>query len=97
MDSNDKAASVLELLQKKPACTNLSYRNSEGLHEFMAERAGVTHWVCYPDDVLNTSKLEELAAVAASVFDLLRAEDGPARVVIRSGIFRTMLTQAVSP
>ncbi|MEX0958501.1 MAG: hypothetical protein WDZ63_04385 [Burkholderiales bacterium] len=92
MDSHDKAISLLELLRSQPLCTNPSYTNGGGLHEFATEHAGVKHRVCFPDDLVSVTRLEDLAVVAACVFDLLRSDEGPARVIVRDGMFKTMLT-----
>lgn len=97
MDSHDKAISLLELLRSQPLCTNPSYSNGDGLHEFATENAGVSHRVCFPDDLLSVTSIEDLAVVAARVFDLLHSAEESARVIIRAGIFRTMLTQASLP
>lgn len=93
MDTHDKAISLLELLRLQPVCTNPSYTSGDGLHEFATENAGVSHRVCFPDDLLSVTRLEDLAVVAAGVFDLLRSDVESARVIVRAGTFRTMLTQ----
>ncbi|MGH8630556.1 MAG: hypothetical protein ACREU7_07305 [Burkholderiales bacterium] len=91
MEIKQKAARVLELLKLPLAGVNLRLCVDGGLHVFEADRNGVTHRVCYPDDVLAQRDPKELAMVAAAILTLLRSDPTPVDVVVRSGMFETML------
>lgn len=91
MEIKQKAARVLELLKLPLAGVNLNHCADGGLHVFEADRNGVKHRVCYPDDVLVQRDPKDLAVVAAAILTLLRSDPAPADVVVRSGMFETML------
>ncbi len=91
MDMQQKASEVLALIKQSAPDVTFSLRADKGLHEFEADRGTVTHRICYSDDVFTQRDAHELAMVAASLFSLLRSDPGPARVVVRAGMFDTML------
>ncbi len=96
MDATEKAARVLELLRQKLADASLGHSACGGMNVFESDRGDVKHRICYPDTVLAGREPEDLATVAAAIFTLLRCDPGPVRVVVRSGIFETMLREQSS-
>ena len=87
METEQKAARVFELLKLPLAGVNLSHGIEGALHVFEADRNGVKHRVCYPDDVLSQRDPKDLAMVAAAILTLLRSDPAAAEVVVRSGMF----------
>jgi hypothetical protein len=96
METHQKAAQVLELLKQPLAGMNLSHRADDGLNVFETERDGVKHRVCYPDELLTQRDPKDLALVVVAILALLRADPASARVIVRSGMFETMLRTATS-
>jgi hypothetical protein len=91
METGQKAARVFELVKAPLVGVSLSHRAEGALHVFEADRNGVKHRVCYPEDVLAQRDPKDLAMVAVAILSLLRSDPGPAEVVVRSGMFDTTL------
>jgi hypothetical protein len=91
MDMKHKAAQVFDLLRLPLADMDLRHRSGDGLNVYETDSGGIRHRICYPDEVLAQRDPKDLAMVAALIFTLLRSDPGPAQVVIRSGMFETML------
>jgi hypothetical protein len=94
METQQKSNQVLALLKETENGVTHSRRADDGLHAFTVDVAGLAHTVCYPDEVVASRPAKDLAVVAAAVLSLLRADPAPARVIVRAGMFETMLRTA---
>ena len=94
MNTDYKAALVLGILSEYLIDATVDYQAGHGVHQFSAEFDKAKHKVDFPDDIMQGRNVEELAAVALDIFDRAHAGASSIRVLVRHGVFQTILNQA---
>jgi hypothetical protein len=94
VDTDHKAAFVLEILSEYLIEATMDYQAGHGVHEFSAEFDNAKHKVNYPDDIMQDRNVTELATVALDIFDRAHARAAPVRVLVRHSAFETIMKHA---
>jgi len=91
MNTDFKAASVLERLGQSLADADLDYQAGEGIHEFIVRLGGVRHVVDFSDDLMEKKNDKDLSIVILSIVERASTQSLPVHFMVRNENFEKVM------
>ncbi|HEY5930437.1 MAG TPA: hypothetical protein VIU02_09020 [Burkholderiales bacterium] len=91
MNTDFKAASVLERLEKSLSDADIDYQAGEGIHEFIVRLGGMRHVVDFTDDLMEKKDDKDLSVVILGIVERASTQSLPVHFMVRNDNFDTVI------
>ena len=91
MNSDFKAASVLERLSTSLTDAEIDYKAGQGIHEFTVRLGGMRHVVDFSDDLMEKKNDKDLSVVILGIVKRALTQSLPVHFMVRNDNFDKLM------
>ena len=91
MNSDFKAASVVERLSTSLADAQIDYQTGQGIHEFIVRLGGMRHVVDFSDDLMEKKNDTDLSIVILEIVERASTQSMPVYFMVRNDNFDMLM------
>jgi hypothetical protein len=91
LNSDFKAASVVERLSTSLADAEVDYRVGQGIHEFIVRLGGMRHVVNFSDDLMEKKDEADLSVVILGIVERASTQSMPVHFMVRNDNFDSLM------
>ena len=91
MNSDFKAASVVERLSTSLADAQIDYQAGQGIHEFIVRLGGMRHVVNFSDDLMEKKDDADLSIVILGIVERASTQSMPVHFMVRNDNFDSLM------
>jgi hypothetical protein len=91
LNTDFKAASVLERLEKSLSDADIDYQAGQGIHEFIVRLGGMRHVVDFTDDLMEKKDDKDLSVVILGIVERASTQSLPVHFMVRNDNFDTVI------
>ena len=91
MNSDFKAASVVERLSTSLADAQIDYQTGQGIHEFIVRLGGMRHVVDFSDDLMEKKNDTDLSIVILGIVERASTQSMPVHFMVRNDNFDSLM------
>ncbi len=91
MNSDFKAASVVERLSTSLADAEIDYKAGQGIHEFIVRLGGMRHVVNFSDDLMEKKDETDLSVVILGIVERASTQSMPVHFMVRNDNFDSLM------
>ena len=91
MNSDFKAASVVERLSTSLADAQIDYQTGQGIHEFIVRLGGMRHVVDFSDDLMEKKNEMDLSVVILGIVQRASTQSLPVYFMVRNDNFDKLM------
>ncbi len=91
MNSDFKAASVVERLSTSLADAQIDYQTGQGIHEFIVRLGGMRHVVDFSDDLMEKKNDTDLSIVILGIVERASTQSMPVYFMVRNDNFDMLM------
>ena len=91
MNSDFKAASVVERLSTSLADAEIDYKAGQGIHEFIVRLGGMRHVVNFSDDLMEKKDETDLSVVILGIVKRASTQSMPVHFMVRNDNFDSLM------
>ena len=91
LNSDFKAASVVERLSTSLADAEIDYQAGQGIHEFIVRLGGMRHVVNFSDDLMEKKDDADLSVVILGIVERASTQSMPVHFMVRNDNFDSLM------
>ena len=91
MNSDFKAASVVERLSTSLTDAEIAYQAGQGIHEFIVRLGGMRHVVDFSDDLMEKKNDMDLSVVILGIVERASTQSLPVHFMVRNDNFDKLM------
>ena len=91
MNSDSKAASVVDRLSTSLADAKIDYHAGHGIHEFIVRLGGMRHVVNFSDDLMEKKDEADLSVVILGIVERASTQSMPVHFMVRNDNFDSLM------
>lgn len=91
MNSDFKAASVVDRLSTSLADAEIDYKAGQGIHEFIVRLGGMRHVVNFSDDLMEKKDEADLSVVILGIVERASTQSMPVHFMVRNDNFDSLM------
>ena len=91
MNSEFKAASVVERLSTSLTDAEVDYQVGQGIHEFIVRLGGMRHVVNFSDDLMEKKDEADLSVVILGIVERASTQSMPVHFMVRNDNFDSLM------
>jgi len=91
LNSDFKAASVVERLSTSLADAQIDYQTGQGIHEFIVRLGGMRHVVDFSDDLMEKKNDTDLSIVILGIVERASTQSMPVYFMVRNDNFDMLM------
>ena len=91
MNSDFKAASVVDRLSSSLADAEIDYQAGQGIHEFIVRLGGMRHVVNFSDDLMEKKDEADLSVVILGIVERASTQSMPVHFMVRNDNFDSLM------